>query len=179
MKSLSAIVVAIAWIAAQDARAAGSPEDGAKAFYVVYGTFHPSDGIPDSTARARYTSTISRSLENLLELADAAGIKFGRANKDSPPLIEGDLMTSNFEGATSFRLSGCTIKGPLATCKVDLVYDPGQGADKPVRWTDSAILVATGDGWRVDDIVYGATWAFGNRGRLSETLKRAIAEAGP
>jgi hypothetical protein len=35
-------------------------------------------------------------------------------------------------------------------------------------------LINTPSGWRVDDIVYGGNWAFGNKGRLSELLKQAI-----
>jgi hypothetical protein len=93
-------------------------------------------------------------------------------------LIEGDLMTSNFEGATSFEIGECTTKGPVAICKVDLVFDPGSRGEKPVRWTDSLVLVVLDQGWRVDDVVYGATWPFGNKGRLSETLRRVIADAG-
>src|SRR5262249_41611944 len=99
-------------------------------------------------------------------------------NKDSPPLIEGDLMTSNFEGATSFEVGSCVAKGREATCKVDFVYDPGTRGEKPVRWTDRVVLEASDGGWKVEDGVYGATWAFGNKGRLSETLRRAIVDAG-
>jgi hypothetical protein len=178
MKSAIAALAAMALVAFDHARAAEAPADGAKAFYRVYGSFRLSDGIPDAKTRARYAPTISPSLERLLAQADDAGTKFANAHKDSPPLIEGDLMTSNFEGATSFEVGDCATKGRLATCKVDLVYDPGARGGKPVRWTDRLVLVATDQGWRVDDIVYGATWAFGNKGRLSETLRRATADAG-
>lgn len=171
-------VAAMMSVALHDARAAGSPEDGVKAFFSVYGTFHPSDGIPDAKARARYAPTISPLLEGLLARADEVETKFANAHKDSPPLVEGDLMTSNFEGATSFEVGDCKTNGPLATCRVNLVYDPGTPGEKPARWTDSLVLIASRRGWAVDDVVYGATWAFGNKGRLSETLKRAIADAG-
>jgi hypothetical protein len=178
MKSVIAAIAAIALVATDDARATGAPADGARAFYAVYGTFHPSDGIPDGKALARYAPTISPSLERLFVQAGQAGAKFANANKDSPPLIEGDLMTSNFEGATSSTVGDCAIKGRLATCKIDLVNDPGAEGEKPARWSDSLVLVDTDQGWRVDDVVYGATWAFGNKGRLSETLRHAITDAG-
>jgi hypothetical protein len=178
MKSGIAAIAAIALVANDGADAAGTPADGAKAFYAVYGGFHPSDGIPDAKARGRYAPTITLSLERLLARADVAETKFANAHKDSPPLIEGDLMTSNFEGATSFEIGGCLIDGRVATCSVRLTYDPGKRGEKPVRWADTLFLAASDQGWRVDDVVYGATWAFGNKGRLSETLRRAIADAG-
>ena len=178
MKSLAVASVGIALIAVHAACAAEPPDVDAKAFYAVYATFHPSDGIPEAKARAQYAPTISPTLEDLLARADAAGSRFRNANKDSPPLIEGDLMTSNFEGATSFQVGSCVAKGQRATCQVDLVYDPGTRGEKPVRWTDSLVLVASDRGWKVDDVIYGATSAFGNKGRLSETLRRAIADAG-
>jgi hypothetical protein len=42
------------------------------------------------------------------------------------------------------------------------------------NWTDTLLLVRTADGWKIDDIAYGGSWAFGNKGRLSDTLKQAI-----
>jgi hypothetical protein len=178
MKPAIAAAVAMVLIAVHDARAGESPEDGARAFYAVYAKFHPSDGIPDANALALYAPTLSPSLVHLLTQAQQAETKFAKANKDSPPLIEGDLMTSNFEGATSFEVGRCAAKAFQAICKVDLVYNPAARGEKAVRWTDNLVLAASDRGWKVEDVVYGATWAFGNKGRLSETLRRAIADAG-
>jgi hypothetical protein len=56
-----------------------------------------------------------------------------------------------------------------------LGYRGGSTEDpKPVNWTDTICLVRTSAGWRVDDIAYGAPWAFGNKGRLTQTLESAI-----
>jgi hypothetical protein len=105
---------------------------------------------------------------------------FAKANKDSPPLIEGDLFTSNFEGATTFKVGACSTGGNSGRCAVALTYDDRKQnpKDKPVTWTDTVYLVATPSGWRVDDIGYGATWAFGNKGRLADTIRGAITNAG-
>jgi len=59
-------------------------------------------------------------------------------------------------------------------CAVTLTYDDRK--DKPFSWTDTVYLVRTQAGWRVDDIAYGGTWDFGNKGRLTRTLKNAIAD---
>jgi hypothetical protein len=159
----------------------GAMAADAKAFYAAYQTFHPSDGIPDARGRAKYAPYISAGLNRLLAEADAAEDKFAAANKDSPPLIEGDLFTSNFEGATAVRIGACTGDGKTGHCAIELTYDPGKTAnpkDKPVHWTDTAWLVNEKGGWRVDDIGYGGSWDFGNKGRMRDTLKMAFADAG-
>ena len=148
----------------------------AEGFYGAYATFHPSDGIPDAQGRARYAPYISPALEQLLVQANQAEEKFARENKDSPPLIEGDLFTSNFEGATAHRLGPCRADAQTAQCPVELTYVSGP-KDKPVTWTDTVHLIRAPSGWRVDDIDYGATWAFGNKGTLKATLKETIAFA--
>jgi hypothetical protein len=148
-------------------------------FYAAYATFHPSDGIPDATGRAKYAPFISPSLETLLIQGSEAERKFARANKDSPPLIEGDLFTSNFEGATAYKVSGCRSDTKTAHCTVALTYDDRKEnpKDRPVVWNDTVYLVATPGSWRVDDIGYGGSGDFGNKGKMSETVKSAIANA--
>ena len=162
------------------ADASGDMAKVATGFYEAYATFHPSDGIPDAKGRAKYEPFISPRLDQLLTDGNRAEAAFAKANKASPPLIEGDLFTSNFEGATSYKLNACSANGSNGRCAVTLAYDDrGQNAKaKPLTWTDTVYLVATPGGWRVDDVGYGATWAFGNKGRLSDTVKGAIANAG-
>jgi hypothetical protein len=159
--------------------AASADEMGkvAGGFYDAYATFHPSDGIPDAKARAKYEPFISSALDALLKQGDEAEDKFAKANKDSPPLIEGDLFTSNFEGATAYKIGACSGDAKAGRCAVSLTYDPGKTnnpKDKPFTWTDTVYLVVTPEGWRVDDIGYGGTWDFGNKGKLGETLQSVI-----
>jgi hypothetical protein len=153
----------------------GGPARVVDGFFDAYATFHPSDGIPDAQGRARYEPFISPGLDTLLIEANKAEEAFAKANKNSPPLIEGDLFTSNFEGATSRKILGCKQDAKAATCTVALVYSDGK--DKPVEWHDTIYLLATASGWRVDDIGYGANWPFANKGRLTETLKSTIQNA--
>lgn len=161
------------------ARAADSDamEKATEGFYKVYSTFHPSDGIPDDAARAKYAPYISPQLNALFADAHAAEAKFLAANKDTPPLIEGDLITSNFEGATSFKVAMCMGDARTGHCAVAMTYADADPKNKPVHWTDTAVLVNTPQGWRVDDIAYGGDWDFSNKGRMSETLKVAIKTA--
>lgn len=137
------------------------------------------DGIPDAAQRAKYGPYISAALDKLLARADAAEDKYRKANPQSPPMIEGDLFSPNFEGITSFEAGTCAVKGDTAQCKMQLHYaDPHpRPQDKPVDWTDTVTLTRASGGWRVDDIAFGGHWDFGNHGTLSALLKQTIADA--
>ncbi|MEJ0027900.1 MAG: hypothetical protein WDN01_17890 [Rhizomicrobium sp.] len=144
----------------------------AEGFYGVYQTFHPSHGIPDAAGRARYRPFLSPRLDALLGDAGDAETRFAATNEDAPPLVEGDIFSSLFEGATQVTVGACTATGPTGRCTASLSYaTPGQ---KPTQWTDTVYLSNTPEGWRVDDIGYGGTWDFGNKGRLSQTLGQVL-----
>lgn len=153
-----------------------NPGEMASAFFAVYGRFHPSDGIPDAAQRAGLEKVVSPALDNLLREAAAAEKRFADSTKhQAPPLLEGDIFTSNFEGATAWHVDACRTTGAQARCEVALGYRSNATEDaKPVHWTDTIMLVQTSAGWRVDDIGYGGNWAFANKGRLTETLQSAI-----
>ena len=145
----------------------------ASGFYRVYQTFRPSDGIPSEAERAKYAPFLSPALERLLGEAEAAEQRFAKANKDSPPLLEGDIFSSLFEGASSVAVGPCSRAGGQGRCGVKLEY---VGNDmKPVAWSDTVLLVDTPAGWRIDDIAYGGNWAFGNKGKLRDLLKQTLA----
>ncbi|HEY4114916.1 MAG TPA: hypothetical protein VGM17_12750 [Rhizomicrobium sp.] len=137
------------------------------------------DGIPDVAQRAKYEPYISPVLDNLLADAEAADARFKKANPDSPPMIEGDLFSPNFEGITSFQIGACAVKGDSAQCKMQLHYAVAHPApqDKPVDWADTVSLLNTSAGWRVDDVAFGGHWDFGNHGTLKALLKDSIANA--
>ena len=156
--------------------AADDMRNAADDFYGVYATFHPSDGIPDAKDLIKYQPYITPALDKLLADGHRAEAAFAMANKDSPPMIEGDLFTSNFEGATSYKIGTCKGDAKAGQCSVALVYSAGK--DKPVAWTDTIYVVATPSGWKVDDIAFGASWEFGNKGRLTKTLRDTIENSG-
>jgi len=177
LASLAALVVT-GPASAGDSNAMAKAATG---FYAVYSTFHPSDGIPNGKDRAKYAPYISDRLNALMVQADAAEAKFASANKNTPPLVEGDLFTSNFEGASAYKVGACTGDEKAGHCVIQLTYDPGNTGnpkDKPFNWTDTAYLVNTPAGWKLDDIGFGGNWDFGNKGRMSDTLKMVIATAG-
>lgn len=147
-------------------------------FYQVHGK-SSQDGVPDAKLRTQYADYISPDLTELLTSADSAEDKYAKANPHSPPMIEGDLFSPNFEGVTSFKPGACVVKGDTILCKMLLHYADAhpRPQDKPVDWIDTVTLVKTNGSWRVDDIAYGGTWDFGNHGTLKALLKDVIADA--
>ena len=164
-----ALFAALAAPAAADDTA--SMQAAAGGFYGVYKTLHVS-GIPGDDDSARFAPFLSPALQALLKQAAAAEARFVKANKDSPPLIEGDVFSSLFEGATAATVGKCSGDARKGQCTAALARADGSNA--AAQWNDTVYLVNTPAGWRIDDIGYGASWAFGNKGRLSETLRQAI-----
>ena len=148
------------------------PDAAASGFLSTYGGFHPSDGIPDAAGRARLQPFLSPALNKLLADAAAVQARFSAKVKNAPPMLEGDLFTSMFEGATQWKLQACAVSGNQARCPVAFTH----AGSKAVNWTDALLLVNTPQGWRVDDIAYGGGFQFGNTGRLSDTLKTVTSE---
>ena len=163
-------------LAAQINPNVATPDAAALGFLSVYGSFHPSDGIPDMGARARLQPYLSPTLNKLLADAAAAQARFSAKIKDSPPLIEGDIFSSLFEGPTAWKVGACQGDTKTARCTVSLSYAPPAGSRaKPANWADTFLLVNTPQGWKVDDVVYDAAFAFGNTGQLSGMLAMVIA----
>jgi hypothetical protein len=147
----------------------------ANGFYAAYLGLPRSGGIPDATARARLAPFLSPHLTQMLTQAAAAEAHFQARNKGSPPLIEGDLFSSLFEGISSFKLGACSGDAQKGRCTASLTHaDPKQ---KPVSWNDALLLVNTPSGWKVDDVAYMAGFAFGNSGTLTDTLQFAVSAA--
>jgi hypothetical protein len=133
-----------------------------------------SAGIPEAPARARLAPLITPRLSQALAGAANAQSRFMAKNKGSPPLIEGDIFSSLFEGPTAWKVGVCSGDAKTARCSVALIrQDPGQ---KPTNWTDTLVLSNQG-GWKVDDVVYDAGFAFGNTGTLGQMLRMAQSEA--
>lgn len=160
--------------------AAGDPAAAVNAFYGVYTGQHAQGrGIPDATVRLRLQPYLSPRLNK--QLADAASAQnrlTAKVRNAVPPVLEGDIFSSLFEGASAWKVGACQQSGKTARCSVALSYTPPPGAGakaKPANWTDTLLLADTPQGWKVDDVVYDAGFAFGNTGRLSDMLGMVIA----
>ena len=96
-----------------------------------------------------------------------------------PPMLEGDIFSSLFEGATGWKVGTCQGDAAAARCPVALTHvSPpvaGRPPVKPANWSDTVLLTNTPQGWKVDDVIYDAGFAFGNTGRLSAMLRMVVA----
>lgn len=137
-------------------RASGAPEFAAR-FYRTYLTLKV-EGLPDAGQARRLAPLLSPELRQFFA---AARRKQARAEKEhpdeKPPWVEGDLFSSLFERAESFRVGPARIRGRTADVTV---YLANRSARPPVHWHDTLILTRGASGWRVSDIRYHGTWQF-------------------
>jgi hypothetical protein len=169
---------------ATPAFAATDPATAVNDFYGVYSSQHAQGiGIPDATVRLRLQPVLSPRLNKQLSDAASAQARLTAKVKNAvPPVLEGDIFSSLFEGAGAWKVGACQTNAQTgaktARCSVALSYVPPPAAGakaKPANWNDTVLLVNTPQGWKVDDVVYDAGFAFGNTGQLSEMLGMVIA----
>lgn len=169
------IALAILFFAA-NAFAAGSDAEMTRvvnAFYDTYLVVKPS-GVPSGKEQRKFKPFLTASLAKLLNEAARAEEKYRRVTKgEVPPLVEGDLFTSLFEGATAFKVLSC--EAATGSCLVEYSYVDAAGGP-PSRWKDKVYLVRNAGGWLINDIEYLGEWQFMHKGRLQELLKQVINE---
>jgi hypothetical protein len=153
----------------------GGPDQTVNKFYSVYLKLH-SFAVPDEGELAQYSPYLSPELAELLKRADESEQKHQTATKgEEPPLVEGDLFTSLFEGASSYTIASCESRDEHGFCIVEFKYlNPGDKSE--VKWKDKVYLVKSSRGWGVDDIEYLGEWQFMHKGRLKNLLKDVIQE---
>ncbi len=142
-------------------------------FYNAY-TKLKTRGIPTAKELEKYKPYITPELASLLKSAEDTEIKYKEETKgEVPPLVEGDIFTSLFEGADSFKVLKCDEQGAKGTCTVEFKNtSPGDG--KTFTWKDGVMLVKGKSGWAIDDIEYKGDWDFAVKGTLTQTLKSVI-----
>lgn len=159
-----------------NAFAAGSDPEMTKvvnAFYDTYLTVK-SSGVPSGKEQRKFKPFLSASLAKLLNEAARAEEKYHRVTKgEVPPLVEGDLFTSLFEGATAYKVLSCEVA--TGSCLVELSYVEAVNGP-PIKWKDKAYLVRNSRGWLINDIEYLGEWQFMHKGRLQELLKQVVKE---
>ena len=170
------IIVILAAAAVSASAPAGpqiaTPQSAATSFYGAY-LGSTAGAFPGPRARWRLRPLLSPRLNLLLERVDRAEAEHARRTRDQEaPLIEGDVFTSLFEGAGRFHVIRCRTGSMRAICQVGLSYDASR--QRPASWQDQLVLMRGPSGWLVDDVIYGAHWSFGNKGRLSQSLRSAI-----
>ena len=76
-------------------------------------------------------------------------------------------MSSLWEGAQDYAVGDPNVQGERAEVPVRLTY---VDADTTLHWSDTLVLVRSGDDWLVDDILLKGDWAFKSGASLRQAL---------
>jgi hypothetical protein len=140
------------------------------AFLQTYQSQH-FRGLPDANLARALAPHLSPRLNGLLEDALRGQQKYkARFPSDKPPMVDGDIFSSLFEGATRGDVEAVTESADTATVRIKYIYaDPATG--KTIQtWNDRFLLIRSGQNWLIDDLEYQGSWDFAVRGKLSSAL---------
>lgn len=148
------------------------------AFYRIH-IKNNAPGLPSAAELGQFQPLVSRALYTLLTQAEAADARYhALAGSEAPPIVEGDLFTSLYEGATSFSVESCETgeqqDAQRASCQVAFKYSRDGAAE---AWNDKILLVREDNQWRIDDIEFIGNDQSSQREYLTDTLADAIKEA--
>ncbi|HUQ80769.1 MAG TPA: hypothetical protein VM076_06520 [Gemmatimonadaceae bacterium] len=131
------------------------------------------NGAPTSAQLAALAPYLSDTLRALLDAArrrseaDAA-----RAPDEKPAFVEGDLFSSLFEGPNAVHVIADSARGDQRVATVRMT---ATSANPPVTWTDRVVLTKSAGRFVIDDIEYGGSWDFANKGGLRASLVSGLA----
>ena len=150
------------------AQSSPSPKQAADKFYRTYLKLNIR-GLPTSKQLKTLSPLITPDLNDLFEAAGNTQAKFLREHPDEkPPWADGDLFTSLFEGAQSFRVGRPTVHADRTEVPVHLTYRQGGST---TRWSDVLVLVHRKNRWLVWDILLKGEWAFKSGHSLRANLR--------
>ncbi|AWB33175.1 DUF3828 domain-containing protein [Orrella marina] len=124
-------------------------------------------GLPDKAEMSQLAPLMSGRLVSLLETAKAHEAReLGLHRGTEPPLIQGSVFVSLFEGAS--RVIAIEPDDTPNMWAVTLAY--GQPGTDEFDWTDEVLLTKESGKWVVDDIDLLGQWDFARTGWLSNSL---------
>jgi len=137
---------------------------------------HP--GIPGEDELKQLQPFLSQALFVLLSKAADAEAKYHAATETpQPPLVDGDLFSSLFEGATALSVDSCEDNSNRSACLVHFRYIPSEGDNKGNEsWHDKLLLVKENQQWRIDDIEFLGSGQSSQREYLTDTLNSIITD---
>ena len=157
--------------ATADAKDSQSAASVALDFYQMHQRLG-SSGLPDANSMKAYDAFLCPSLAAMIRDAQQRQRSYRTAHPDDkPPLVEGDLFSSLFEGPDEVNSGGTAVDEDNA--EVSLMMRSGEG-DKATRWKDTVLLARKDGVWCIDDVQYHGNWPFANKGKLSDALKVAF-----
>ena len=144
-------------------------------FYNLYLKLHPF-GVPNAQTQGKLAPYLSSSLRQQLKNALAAEQRYAKQNRNEvPPLVESDLFTSLFEGASGFKIASCEIQEKQRSCLAQ--FSRNDAAKKVMSWQDRVYVISESHGWMIDEVEYLGDWQFMHKGRLKTLLQDVIAES--
>lgn len=164
-----AMTIVLPAVSACRGKEAATPSDAVVQFYTMRDAIGVQ-GAPTPKELAALRPFIADTLARGLAFADSVRERDKRrAPDEKPAYVEGDLFSSVFEGSTSFRVMPTTSTSAPYVVPVEFADD----RVKPVvRWVDTAIVIVERGRLVVQDVRYGGTWDFANKGRLLDQLPR-------
>lgn len=176
MKFLATILAVVAMAAgcagspsgeAPACAAAETPEGAVCGLYTRYLEVRPT-GLPTPGQQAALAPWLSDRLEERLDAARRVQAQFRAENPgEKPPLVDGCLFASLFEGPTWFAVGAAVAGDGVTRVPVQFRY----GDD--VKWQDVIVLTREGPDYVIDDIEFAGAGPFNPAGRLSDALERA------
>lgn len=145
-------------------RRLGDPASATQEFLRAYQPL-ASAGVPTPAQLSVLRPHLHPTLRSLLEKVSTQQAASGC---EGPPAIQGDLISSLFEGPHAFQVLSCRIRTGAASCPVRFTY---RGTPEGVRWTDEIEMRLETHRWVVGDVVQGAPWSA--KSRLSSRLAEA------
>jgi hypothetical protein len=130
-------------------------------------------GLPSSENMKKLSRFFSHKLNrSLIDAKQKQADYAKRYPGEKPPLIEGDLFSSLFEGPTGYNVESVISKNDLFRVVVRFVNaDPKMGDGKPFNWKDAVVVKQENGRWVIDDVEYLGDWQFKSGNKLSEVLK--------
>ena len=147
--------------------AADTPEGAVCGFYARYLEVRPT-GLPTPTQQATLAPWLSDGLEARFDEARRRQERFRAEHPgEKPPLVDGCLFASLFEGPTSLEVQAATTSGNATRVPVQFHYG------NEAAWQDVIVLAREGSRFVIDDIEFAGAGPFNPPGRLSDLLDRA------
>jgi hypothetical protein len=134
-------------------------------------------GVPSRKNIDQLSEFISVDFRNLLlGVRDVEDKHFQMTKGSEPPLVEGSLFYSLFEGADKYTSIKSEQTKKHVSYLVQLRYRDPYGKHEIMKWQDRAILIKENNRWVVQDLELLGKWQFGAKGKLSEILREVIKE---
>ena len=118
-------------------------------------------GLPSDDQLMKLSPFLSEQLIVLFINAKNDQRKFIKDYPDEkPPLIEGDLFSSLFEGPGEFQVSHRETHGDSLRIFVNFSYSDPEHPGDIFQWTDAVILEKRNDSFMIVNIEFSGDWPF-------------------